>query len=81
MTDGKDLLSLSIEEFIIRATKRYVTLRNELTKIPAGEHTSHLRHMGEHKANIEKLLGLKRRLANDRQPATATAVGHEHVSW
>ena len=65
MNKPQDLLTLSIEDLIVRAVRRYVQRRNELRTVPEHARARHIQLIAEHRQNIERLVMLRASLLED----------------
>ena len=71
MLHAHDLLTLCLEEFIIRATRLYVECRSEMADAPRDQLPSLKRAALRHRASIEKLVALRASIISERPAGTA----------
>ena len=73
MLHAHDLLTLCLEEFIIRASRRYAECREKMTDASQYEQRALKRLSVRHLANIEKLVALRASVIGERHAGTAPA--------
>jgi hypothetical protein len=66
MKHSSDLLTLCIEDLIVRAAQRYVLRRNELHAVAGQRRAEHMRLVAEHRRNVERLVMLRAALLGDQ---------------
>ena len=71
MLHAHDLLTLCLEEFIIRASRRYGECREKMADATPYEQRTLKRLSIRHLANIEKLVALRACIIRERQAGTA----------